>query len=285
MHEWQDCCEVSEACQEKYLGQDDVKSLSKYSILLCGTSLAKDHFKICRSDVDFHVLLYSIKGQGKLLTPDKTQIMEPNTLTILPAKTLSGFTLDAEEWETAWFILDNDEMWQGLSLTQPEINYNEHALGIYHAINMFICEAKMTPGGNQTTAACLELILQLVQKSLFKAPQASINGAQIKLRHLFSEVEQQLQHPWTVAELAAKLHYSEPHFFRLCLKHLGVSPKQYLLNLKMTRAKHLLVTQHWGVGQVALALGYYDVANFSNRFKKFYGVSPSAAKTAMFETS
>ncbi|MCE2569926.1 AraC family transcriptional regulator [Motilimonas eburnea] len=273
MELWQDCCEAADACQEVFFGPEEAIYLQDQGIILCGTSLAREHFLVRRTRPNFHVLLYSIKGQGKMLTPNAEMVIEADTLTLLPAGSVNGFQLDSDEWQVAWLILENNEQWQGLANGEPKVSYCEHAQGIFHAMNMYFSEAKLSGDQSGLAVNCLDMLMQLTHKSLFKQGQQS--GIEIKLRHLFNQVEQQLHRPWSVAELAEQLHYSEPHFFRLCLQYLGMSPKQYLLQLKMARAKHLLVTQRWAVGQVALALGYSDVANFSNRFKKHFGESPS----------
>ncbi|AEX21941.1 AraC family transcriptional regulator [Vibrio sp. EJY3] len=62
------------------------------------------------------------------------------------------------------------------------------------------------------------------------------------------------------------------------MKYFEQSPKQYLLALRMTRARQLLQGQHLSIKQVAHSLGYFDVSYFSNRFKKHFGVAPGAVQ-------
>lgn len=60
------------------------------------------------------------------------------------------------------------------------------------------------------------------------------------------------------------------HFKRL----FGVPPHQYLLQLKVRRAKQLLM-QGMSCVDVSLTCGFYDQSHFSRNFKKAFGVSPS----------
>ncbi len=277
MPEWNYCLEVNEACQERFIGVEDCPALKEQNIVLAGITLAREHFLIRRSRPDFHVLLFSIRGQGRMLVPGHSEIIEPNTLTLLPADGIHGMELAGEEWETAWFILEDKSPWLGLRQNYPEIIYCEQAMALYHGLNMLYYESRQSEYSSMLVDSCLSVTIQLLQKALLKPSNQS--KVEAKLRQLFNQVERQLHYPWTVDELADKLHYSPPHFHRLCLTYLGKSPKQYLLDLKMERAKHLLISQQWSVGQVALALGYFDVSNFSNRFKKHYGVTPSKIAT------
>ena len=54
-----------------------------------------------------------------------------------------------------------------------------------------------------------------------------------------------------------------------------VSPKQYLLNLKLQKACQLLHTTELPVAVIANSMGFDDSLAFSKLFKKTYGFSPS----------
>ena len=54
----------------------------------------------------------------------------------------------------------------------------------------------------------------------------------------------------------------------------GISPKQYLLKLKMDKAAQMLVSTEMPVALIAEALGFEDQHVFSRAFKKYWGVSP-----------
>jgi DNA-binding IclR family transcriptional regulator len=56
---------------------------------------------------------------------------------------------------------------------------------------------------------------------------------------------------------------------------MKVSPKQFHLNIKMDKAKHLLRDTDMTVSEIASDLGYGSQSNFSNIFKKKTGVFPS----------
>ena len=79
----------------------------------------------------------------------------------------------------------------------------------------------------------------------------------------------------TVAVLAEQLHISETYLRRVFQKELGVSPKQYLNNLRMERAKSLLNAGYDPVSSVAEKVGFRDAKNFATAFKKQFGYPPS----------
>ncbi len=55
----------------------------------------------------------------------------------------------------------------------------------------------------------------------------------------------------------------------------GVSPKKYLMNLKLKKAARLLVTTQLPVSMIGNSLGFEDPLAFSRIFKKAYELSPT----------
>ena len=58
-------------------------------------------------------------------------------------------------------------------------------------------------------------------------------------------------------------------------KRFGMSPKQYLLRLRMSRALELLAEGRYSVKEIAFRCGFTDEKYFSRAFRKKYGHPPS----------
>ena len=65
------------------------------------------------------------------------------------------------------------------------------------------------------------------------------------------------------------------------LRHVGMSPKQYLTQLRMNRALELLAKNELAVKEISVACGFMDEKYFSRAFKKKYGTSPSQFRMHM----
>ena len=80
----------------------------------------------------------------------------------------------------------------------------------------------------------------------------------------------------SIEDLSYKCGISSVYFRRLFMQIHGVSPLKYINALKISRAKELLASELYTVGEVCQLSGYRDDAYFSREFKKATGVSPSA---------
>ena len=74
----------------------------------------------------------------------------------------------------------------------------------------------------------------------------------------------------------AKTFGIHPNYFtRVFHERFGISPKNYLTNLKLKKACRLLTTTELSVAVIASSLGFEDQLAFSKSFKKAFSISPS----------
>ncbi|EOL48835.1 AraC family transcriptional regulator [Enterococcus phoeniculicola] len=79
----------------------------------------------------------------------------------------------------------------------------------------------------------------------------------------------------TLEQLAELLYVSPTHLSKIFKEATGVSPINYLIQVRLKHAKELLQNDQLTIRDVAQAVGYQDAYHFSKLFKKYYGVSPS----------
>ncbi|XAH25771.1 AraC family transcriptional regulator [Xylophilus sp. GW821-FHT01B05] len=96
---------------------------------------------------------------------------------------------------------------------------------------------------------------------------------------LVAELLQAPARPWSVQDMAQRVHLSRAAFFRQFGEACGQSPLQFLLLLRMQLAARRL-EQGESIGQVAQAVGYESYAAFSRAFKRTLGEQPGAWQRA-----
>ncbi|WP_277962684.1 helix-turn-helix domain-containing protein [Pseudomonas sp. RIT-To-2] len=79
----------------------------------------------------------------------------------------------------------------------------------------------------------------------------------------------------TVEAIAGECSYSRCHFSRAFKISTGITPHQYLLNLKIEKAKHLLCEQSARIIDISSECGFSDSSHFTRVFSKLVGYTPS----------
>ena len=80
--------------------------------------------------------------------------------------------------------------------------------------------------------------------------------------------------PIEIRQIAEDLHIDRRYLTALFQTAYGVSPKKYLLFLRLRQAQDFL-DQGYGVAQSAEMAGFSDFSNFSKQYKQAYGTSPT----------
>ncbi len=80
-------------------------------------------------------------------------------------------------------------------------------------------------------------------------------------------------------EVADHVGISEDYLRHLFKEHRGVSPKQFLLHMRIAQARQLLVETRMLVKEVAAACGFENERHFAACFSRIEGSSPSSYRT------
>ena len=75
--------------------------------------------------------------------------------------------------------------------------------------------------------------------------------------------------------LASACGIGESYFQKLFKEQYGVSPKRYIIQLRINHACDLLRTERYSVTQIAELSGFSDVYFFSRQFKEYVGIAPT----------
>lgn len=88
-------------------------------------------------------------------------------------------------------------------------------------------------------------------------------------------VEENLGSPINIESFAKTYNYSSSHFRHTFTKQMKVSPKQYIMQKRLSKSQKLLRETKKSVTEIAYECGFYDTAQFSRLFKKNFSISPS----------
>ena len=89
-------------------------------------------------------------------------------------------------------------------------------------------------------------------------------------------IQDQLDARLTVSDIAQTVQMSPYHFSRVFKESTGQSPHQYVIEARVRRAREILRTGKFTVGEAAYKVGFADQSHLTRHFKRVFGLPPKA---------
>ena len=87
-------------------------------------------------------------------------------------------------------------------------------------------------------------------------------------------IDAHYQQPITIEEMARACYLTANYLSRCFYEQMGMSPRQYLTQKRLTMAHMDLCSTTMSIQQIAMRNGFCDVNYFIQVFKRFYGITP-----------
>ena len=146
-----------------------------------------------------------------------------------------------------------------------------------------ICETALSfePDSDILAAVKLIALLCTIKKDCLTHPAAALTDSR---RSVISEAIEYMRRnytePLTVERIAEHCSLSSSYFYKVFLGTVHTTPYNYLLTLRLSAAKSLLVTTGLSVSEIAARCGFNSQAYFSDCFKKQTGMTPSRFRSS-----
>ncbi|WP_137702092.1 GlxA family transcriptional regulator [Marimonas lutisalis] len=166
--------------------------------------------------------------------------------------------------------------------------------------NVFVAdETHLTASGGTATA---DLMLHLIEREhgydlsvavadqmVYSAVREATAAQRVSLQsrngmrnsHLARAIEKMreaIETPLSPSVIAAEIGISTRQLERLFGKYLNTSPKKYYMEMRLERARHLLVQTERSVIDIAFACGFESPGHFSRVYKAAFGITPMQQK-------
>lgn len=153
-----------------------------------------------------------------------------------------------------------------------ECGIRDSFLGIYHEIFKLVQEEK--PGFQQIASG---LILKLLGSMVAHQKQGDFSGKTIEaiIQKARLQMRENVEAHIDLQELASQYHIGYANFRKMFKKYTGVSPRQYHLELKLMRAKELILSSDKNIQEICNELQFESIHYFSRYFKQKMGYSPT----------
>lgn len=128
------------------------------------------------------------------------------------------------------------------------------------------------PNGAAASANVFTLLTQLSGTS---APPESACSYPPLIQHAIAIIQQDFAHLYGIEDLAQRLEVSPSHLIRKFSASVGISPGQYLTQIRIHFAKRLLRSGSISLEVVAACAGFSNASYFGKVFRRITGMSPS----------
>lgn len=119
-------------------------------------------------------------------------------------------------------------------------------------------------------ASCiLALMLRLLNDQLQNINSTSRHSMRIK-----DYIDKNYTSDINLERLSDAIYISQNYISHIFKEEMGISPMKYVINKRISHAKHLLSSTSMSVSEIAAESGYKDPIYFSQIFKKITGCSP-----------
>ncbi len=82
----------------------------------------------------------------------------------------------------------------------------------------------------------------------------------------------------SLSALSQALGLSKPHFVRLFRRTAGTSPHRYVMQMRIERARRLVVTSEVPLIEIASEAGFASQSHLTHLFQRTYGITPGDAR-------
>lgn len=208
------------------------------------------------------LLHYVVSGFGTFSKDGVTHKISPGNMFVIPPYVETYYEADHEK---PWYYI-----WIGFTAEQPlpEI-FSQPTISCPNAGILFdemLSCSGMDNGKSAFLSGCLWKLMSLLLE------QGSIPSDYID--KALSCMHSEYMHRITIQDIADRIGLDRSYFYSLFTQRMGISPSQYLIHLRLTKAAELMIVHGEKPSVAAASVGYEDLFHFSKIFKKYYGMSP-----------
>ena len=225
-------------------------------------------------------LLYIASGKGHFFINGKEEIVTAGHMVLYRPKEMQNYIYYGEDQsEVYWVHFTGSDVKNILKQhhfpSSGHILYTGNSPDYHRIFRRIIQELRLCkPDYEEYLSILLREMFILVGRQLTDSKKVNLQTQQevaLATRYFNEHFSQNI----SIAEYANSLHMSTCWFIRSFRQYNGITPMQYILDIRIANAQSLLLTTTYNVTEIAEIVGYDNPLYFSRLFKKQTGMSPS----------
>ncbi len=260
--------------------------------------------------IDSFELIVGLKGTVFIQQEEERYALRPgDVLLLLPGRVHQGYAFSEENSSFYWVhflcptpfqIFDEPEIPNEMSmlLSNPESHRIHSSIYIpvfstpsgIERLNILFRQLLHIANSDYSTSLAAgymttSLMLELSEQTIAGLRIALSNHrADDLLANLMEWARIHLAEPVSISELADRFQYNPDYLSRYFKRKTGMNLQEYILALKLSKAKDLLAQTRQSVKEVAYEVGFSDEKYFMRLFKKYEKITPTEYRKAYYMT-
>ena len=279
---------IPDTCRERYLALDSpaASPLRSLGIHFSGVSNLKKGYLIGLPDpMPSHMVIFTVRGEGFLMTREKKYNLSPDSLIAVPQGSSCMFGVKDDHWDILWFYMKGLPRWETLAKRGVSLEDTDMLGRLEATMEGFLAESPGTTGisppwTNEAAAHFASLVSIYLDRALNVSFGVAASEERDKMDRLWSAVRDTPGRKWTNKVLADLMNVSTSTMRRLTLEFHGTTPHKMLMDIRMAQARILLSETNYPIKLISSRLGYADEFVFSNAFRHKFGCPPTLARKA-----
>lgn len=247
-----------------------------------GDFWAGPNYYTTREQFASYLVKMTVDGCGQLEYNGQTHLVPPGHFFLIDCRKRHHYRTapEADSWHTVWvhFYGANAKAFYDAFLTSN----NGAPTGIFSvpskALNIFTALLELdTTGHNQmmTDFQAASLLTQILSECVLSTMAM---GKASDVPQIIQSVRMHLlnhyQEKNTLDELGVRFNINPYYLQKQFKRYVGMSPSEYQIFLRMTKAKELIRSTKLPVGEIAYAVGMENLGYFTRQFKQQEGITP-----------
>jgi len=146
------------------------------------------------------------------------------------------------------------------------------------ALDMTIAFIEAHFSARQAREVCNHLLISFPRPGDLNQPRSPgdhLQNAPSTLRDMVALMDQHLEHPLTIREIAATVGLSIRQTERLFARYLSTSPKQYYLKQRLKHSRQLIELTSMSILEISIAAGFSSRRDFTRYYRQEFGFPPA----------
>lgn len=233
--------------------------------------------KFLQASLPYTILLFVTSGEANILYQEENLLLSQNDIGLFPAGSDLRFTTSRTPFSYALFYLSGTICKDFVPLLCGKNCYykKKHSSnGILFRLLPSILN--LLPSTDDISGLHLSTMLHLALSALVDAQEQDVSHTRLpkhvaQMKQIF---DSDYQNPHPLEELENAIGINKYRLCRDFSKFIGSSPVQYLTQVRLLQAEHLLRSSNLTIHEVGSAVGIDNTTHFINLFKKNAGITP-----------